>query len=134
MGREGLVESQNKLTVRAYMAAFEKGYRAAVLACLTDDVVWDLPGAFHLEGKEAFEQEVRNIEFEGDPRIDVTRLTEEDDVVIAEGTVRTRARGGEVVNLAYCDVFEMRGGKIRRLVSYLVQVDEETLERLSGAS
>jgi ketosteroid isomerase-like protein len=54
--------------------------------------------------------------------IDVTRLVEENDVVVAEGTVRANRTDGTAVNLVFCDVFEMRHGKIRRLVSYLMQV------------
>ena len=42
-------------------------------------------------------------------------------VVVAEGTVRTARTDGVVMTLAFCDVFEMRGGKIRRLVSYLME-------------
>jgi uncharacterized protein len=114
--------SGNKKTVEAYMAAFEKGDREEVLSCLTDDVVWDLPGAFHLEGKEAFANEIRNDAFQGDPAIAVVRMTEENGVVVAEGTVRTQKKSGGFMNLAYCDVFEMREGKIRRLISYVVEV------------
>ena len=51
----------------------------------------------------------------------MTRLTEENEVVVAEGTVRTARTDGVVMTLAFCDVFEMRGGKIRRLVSYLME-------------
>ena len=68
-----------------------------------------------------FEGEIRNDAFLGDPAITVTRMTEEKDVVVAEGSVRTQKKSGEFVNLAYCDVFEMRGGKIKRLISYLAE-------------
>jgi ketosteroid isomerase-like protein len=43
-----------------------------------------------------------------------------EDVVVAEGVVRTQRKDGVTLILAFCDVFEMRGGKIRRLVSYLM--------------
>jgi uncharacterized protein len=114
--------SENKKTIEAYMAAFQKGDRQKVLSCLTDDVEWIVPGAFHLEGKNAFEGEIRNDAFQGDPEITVARMTEEQNVVVAEGSVRTRKKSGEYMNLAYCDVFEMRSGKIRKLVSYLMEV------------
>ena len=114
--------SENKRAVAAYMAAFEKGDRPGVLACLTEDVVWELPGAFRLEGKEAFAKEIRNDAFQGDPEITVARLTEDGGVVIAEGRVRTQKKTGEWLRLAYCDVFEMRGGKIAKLTSYLMEV------------
>lgn len=42
-------------------------------------------------------------------------------MVVAEGTVRTQRKDGPFVNLAFCDVFEMQSGKIRRVVSYLME-------------
>jgi uncharacterized protein len=114
--------SENKNTVKTYMAAFEKGDKAGVLSCLTDDIVWELPGAFYLEGKKAFEGEIRNDAFQGDPEIKVARMTEEENVVIVEGSVRAQKKDGEFINLAYCDVFEMRSEKIRKLTSYLMEV------------
>jgi len=35
--------------------------------------------------------------------------------------VRTSKEGGTFLNLVFCDVFDMRNGKIRRLVSYLME-------------
>jgi ketosteroid isomerase-like protein len=113
--------SPNKQTVERYMEAFGRTDHAAVLACLTDDVEWVIPGAFHLEGKAAFDAEIENDAFVGSPTITVTRLTEENDVVVAEGRVRAMRRDGGLLHLAFCDVFEMRGAKIRRLTSYLME-------------
>jgi ketosteroid isomerase-like protein len=114
--------SPNNRVVEKYLDGFRKGDHEQVLSCLTDDVVWDLPGAFHLVGKEAFDKEIENPAFQGRPRITITRTTEENDVVVAEGTVRTQKKTGEFLNLAFADVFEMRGGKISRLISYLMEV------------
>lgn len=49
-------------------------------------------------------------------------MTEADDVVVAEGSVRTQRKGGAVLTLAFCDIFEMQNGRIRRLTSYLMDV------------
>jgi ketosteroid isomerase-like protein len=115
--------SENKKTVTAYMAAYRVFDHAGVLACLTDDIEWVLPGAFVKRGKDEFDKEIEGDGcFEGKPDIKVSRLTEEGDVVVAEGTVLTHLKGGKTVNLAFCDVFEMRGGKIRKLTSYLVEI------------
>jgi ketosteroid isomerase-like protein len=43
--------SPNKQTVQAYMEAFTRTDHPAILACLTDDVEWVIPGAFRLTGK-----------------------------------------------------------------------------------
>ena len=114
--------SPNKTTVTNYMDAFRASDHARVLSCLTEDVEWEIPGAFSVRGKDAFDTHIEDEGFVGRPGIVVTRMTEEADVVVAEGTVRTQRRDGAVLDLAFCDVFEMRDGKIRRLVSYLMPV------------
>jgi uncharacterized protein len=116
--------SQNKQTVQRYMDAFNKSDHAAILSCLTDDVEWVLPGVFNLKGKDAFDKEIGNPAFVGSPVIKVARLTGEGDIVVAEGTVRTQKKDGPVLNLVFCDVFEMRDGKIKKLISYLMEVKE----------
>jgi hypothetical protein len=42
-------------------------------------------------------------------------------VVVAEGTVQAQRREGGLLNLRYCDVFVMGAGKIRRLISYIME-------------
>ena len=107
--------------VQEYLEAFRRSDHARVLACLTDDVEWQIPGVFHVRGKEAFDREIENEAFVGSPLITLTRLTEENDVVVAEGTVQAQKRKGGLLNLRYCDVFVMRAGKIRQLISYIME-------------
>jgi len=114
--------SQNKITVEKYMEAYAQLNHPAVLSCLTEDVEWILPGVFQLQGKEAFDKEIENGAFEGKPTIRVSRMIEENDVVVAEGTVQCRIKDGALLNLVFVDVFEMRDAKIRRLISYLMEV------------
>jgi ketosteroid isomerase-like protein len=89
-----------------------------------DDVEWEIPGAFHVRGKDAFDTPIEDEGFVGSPAIAVTRLMEDDDVVVAEGSVRTQRKDGAVLHLAFCDVFEMQARRIRRLTSYLLQQRE----------
>lgn len=104
------------------MDGFRTSNHELVLSCLTDDIEWELPGAFHLIGKEAFDKEIENDAFVGRPAITVTRMTEENDVVVAEGSVRAQRKAGGFLTAVFCDVFVMQRGKIRRLISYLVEV------------
>jgi ketosteroid isomerase-like protein len=114
--------TENKRTVEKYMDGFRKSDHGQILSCLTDDIEWEMPGAFHLVGKQAFDQEIENEAFVGSPAITVTRMTEENDVVVAEGSVRTERKTGGFLSAVFCDVFVMRGGKIRRLISYFMEV------------
>jgi ketosteroid isomerase-like protein len=111
--------SPNKRTVDAYMDGFRNTDRPRILSCLTEDVQWEIPGMFRIQGKPAFDQHIVDDGFVGRPAITVTRMVEEDDIVVAEGAVRTERTDGTIVNLAFCDVFEMRTGLIRKLTSYL---------------
>jgi ketosteroid isomerase-like protein len=118
--------TQNKTTVMKYIDGFNKSDHSQILSCLTDDVVWDMPGFFHLVGKSAFDKEIENPAFVGSPTVQVTRLTEENNVVAAEGTVRCARRDGGMLDAVFCDVFEMKDGKIRHLISYLNEIKEGT--------
>jgi ketosteroid isomerase-like protein len=112
----------NQKTVERYLDGFRKGDHEQILSCLTEDVIWDLPGAFHLVGKQQFDSEIENPAFQGHPDIAVSRTTEENDVVIVEGSVRAQKADGGFLNLAFVDVFEMRNGEICRLISYLMEI------------
>jgi hypothetical protein len=46
---------------------------------------------------------------------------------IKEGSVRTERTDGAMLNLVFCDVFELRDAKIRRLVSYLMEIRHPNL-------
>ncbi len=112
--------STNKKTVQRYMDAYEKLNHPQILDCLTDDVEWIIPGFIHRKGKADFDKEIENDQNDGGPEIKIARLTEENDVVIAEGAVKQKTKDGNTVSLAFCDVFEMENTKIKKLISYLV--------------
>ena len=111
--------TENKRTIEQYLAGFRVTDHALILSCLTDDVEWEIPGMLHSRGKAAFDQEIENDAFVGQPDIVVTRMIEEGDVVVAEGSVRTHKREGGELRLRFCDVFVMEAGKIKHLTSYL---------------
>ena len=113
--------TQNKRTIELYMDGFRKTDRAQILSCLTDDVEWAIPGMFQVQGKSSFSKHIVDEGFVGQPVITVSRLLEAGDVVVAEGSVRAPKEDGTFLNLVFCDVFDMRNGKIRRLISYLME-------------
>jgi ketosteroid isomerase-like protein len=114
--------TENRRTVHEYMEGFRRSDHARILSCLKEDVEWEIPGMFHIRGKEAFDREIENEAFVGSPDITITRTTEENDIVITEGLVRARKKDGDFLNLRFCDVFVMQAGKIRQLISYLMEV------------
>jgi len=112
--------SSHKTVVEAYFDGFRRSDHQQILACLTDDVAWDLPGFTHLRGKDAFDREIENDEFVGSPTLTVDRLVEEGDTVVATGHGETTHKREGPQRFAFCDVFTFTGGRISRVESYLV--------------
>ena len=122
--------TENKKTVSRYMDGFIAIDHKMILDCLADDVVWYMPGFFLLSGKEAFDKEIENDYFEGKPIIDISRMTEENNVVVAEGSVRCKIRNGGMLDALFCDVFEMERGKIKKLTTYQMNKEIKPIAEL----
>jgi ketosteroid isomerase-like protein len=112
--------TQNKETVNEYIAAFRVSDHERILACLSDDIVWEMPGIYQHVGKKAFDKEIENENFVGSPIIHIVKLIEENNIVIAEGSVQGSMKNGGLLDAVFCDVFEMENGKIKKLTSYLM--------------
>lgn len=109
--------SPNKKIIEAYMACTD---RSKVAPLLSDDVEWvewadGVPASgVRTRGKAAFIQNFGDDEL----RTQITRMTEENNVVVAEGTVRVHKKEGKIVTVQFCDIFELQNGKVKRLSSF----------------
>lgn len=105
------------------MASMSRMDRPAVLSCLTDDVEWSIVTAGErMRGKEEFERNIGDPATMGDVRIEIARMTEENEVVVAEGTVHVSPKQGDPATYQFCDVFELEGAKVKRLTTFTAQV------------
>jgi uncharacterized protein len=116
--------SPRKQLVERYCDGFRTRDHASILGGLTDDVVWDLPGYAHLEGKPAFDGEIANPAFTGHPTLHVDRLVEEGATVVAIGSGRAAMTGSGDHHFGFCDVFTFRGDLIARVESYVVALND----------
>lgn len=113
-----------KETVQHYMDGSRKSDHQQILSCLTEDVVWNIPGHTVLEGLGAFDAEIENDAFEGQPVIQVSRMVEEHNIVVAEGRVQSKMKNGNLLDAVFCDVFEFEHEKIKKLTSYLMPLQK----------
>src|SRR5215218_11132800 len=97
--------SRNTTTVERYLHGFRRSDHAQILSCLTDDIEWTVFGAFHLTGKEAYDAAIEGPGWVGPPRLEVVRMVEQDDVVMAELTGEAPRETGEVLRTSMADVF-----------------------------
>jgi len=112
--------SKNKEIVMRYMEGFNATDHEKILSCLSNDVIWEMPGVYYHTGKAAFDEEIENDAFVGSPTIKIVRLVEEADVVIAEGTVQSKRKDGGLLDAVFCDVFILENGLIKKLTSYFM--------------
>ena len=117
--------SQNITTVNAYLDGFRRNDHEQILSCLTDDIKWTVFGAFQLSGKDAYDKAIDGVpEFIDPPELQVARMVEQGDVVMAEltGTAK-RAAGGEM-RMSMAEVFVMREGKIAERRAWVIPLRE----------
>ena len=105
------------------MEGFRESDHQKILSCLTEDIIWEMPGVYKHIGKEEFDKEIENENFTGKPRIHIKRLVEENNIVIAEGSVQGEMVNGNKLDAVFCDVFILENEKIKKLTSYLMTLN-----------
>lgn len=116
--------SSRKPVVQVNFDGFRQSDHQQILALLTDDVVWELPGFKRLVGKAAFDGEIENEAFVGRPHLDVSRLVEEGDTIVALGEGRGMLRAGGEFRFAFSTVFTFADDLIARVESYIVPLTQ----------
>ena len=115
--------SPNKKLIESYLTATDKSKLGSLLA---DDVEWIEWGegvpvtGVRTQGKAAFIQNFGDDEL----RCEIHRLTEEGNVVVAEGTVHVHKKDGRVLTVQFCDIFELEHGKVKRLNSFAALIKD----------
>ncbi|MGS2645028.1 nuclear transport factor 2 family protein [Streptosporangium sp. LJ11] len=118
-------QSTNKQTVERYIDGFNKSDHEQILSCLTDDIEWTVFGHYRITGKEAYDANVEGPDPVGvPPKVTITRMVEENDVVMAEMALEALQKDGTVMRAAMGEVFVMRDGLIRERRAYVVPLTE----------
>lgn len=71
-----------------------------------------------LKGKDAFDAEIENEDFEGNPALTIDRIIEEGDSVAVTDSGSVTKRGGERVQFKFSEMFTFSGDAISRLETY----------------
>lgn len=119
-------EETNKAVVTEFMEVFSGGDVEAILAFLTDDATWWVAGTIDgISGekdKAAFGEMLAGLSTlstTGAIALTPKALTAEGDRVAAETESYAELSNGRVYNNHYHFVFELSGGRIRRVKEYL---------------
>ena len=116
--------SPSKQLVQTYLDGFRTNDHDKILSCLTDDIEWTVYGHFNLTGKQAYDDAVEGPGFVGPPQLEVVRMVEEGDVVMAELLGWAPQAAGEPVRLSMAEVFVIRDGKIAERRAWVIPLTE----------
>ncbi len=113
-------ESANTQKVQRLNKGFEAGDQAAILACLADDIVWEVPPHFTARGKAEFSAQITSPQADGPPVIELRHFTAEADRVTVEGYVENKFVGGGVFKARFHNAYVLRDGLVVKMTSYVV--------------
>jgi uncharacterized protein len=116
--------SERKKIVTKYIDGFRRTDHGVILDCLTDDVVWVIHGYRTVRGKHAFDGEIENEPATSQPELDLDRLVEEDDVVVAVGHGRMTLRDGGPVPFVFTEVFSFTGDRVSRIETFHINLSD----------
>jgi uncharacterized protein (TIGR02246 family) len=108
----------NREVVAAVVQAFNDNDTEAILQHMTDDVEWYILGDSVMTGKE----NIRTF-FKSNPEIKVINCTQDHflvdgDVASVSGEVECHSPDGKIVNMYYCDIYELAGSKVKKMITY----------------
>jgi hypothetical protein len=86
--------------------------------------VWTVFGGFTLRGEEAYDAEIENPAFTGRPQLEVVRMVEEGDVIMAELRGEARFADGTPLRMSMAEVLVMRDALICERRAWVIQLKE----------
>jgi ketosteroid isomerase-like protein len=108
-----------KIVVEQWADCFARQDWKAMLGLFTDDVErWEVGSPRRTHGKVEFENEVLPGPEVARLGIRVEKMIEEGDTVVAEGLAHIFKKDGSTINVQFCDIFEFKGEKVRRITAY----------------
>lgn len=114
--------SSNRKVIESYFASKGTEY-GRLLADDVELVEWvdGVPATgVRTQGKAAFIENRGQREYP----VQITRMTEENNVVVAEGTARGPKKEGGSWTVQFCDIFELENGQVKRLSSFGAEVKD----------
>ncbi len=112
--------SPHKQLIDRYLDGFRTMDHQQILSCLTEDIEWTVFGHFHIRGKAAYDEQIDGDGFAGCPTLDVVRMIEEGDTVMAELTGSVARDDGTTMRMSMAEVFRFRDGLICERRAFVV--------------
>jgi|SRR5476651_2679290 len=112
----------NREVIEAITEAFNNNNDEAIVSHMTDDIEWHLLGSNVMTGKQTIADFFKN-----NPQIKVISCTQDHflvdgDQASVSGEIECQSTTGQVFNMYYCDIYELEDGKVKKMVTYGINI------------
>ena len=117
--------SPEKALLRDFISAFAHADVDAILAPMSDDIVWHLVGETVIEGKENVRELLESMKNVGTSDLVIESIITHDRDAAVNGVIRSNAGQSH----AFCDVVQFTSAasmKIKTMTSYSIEIQPET--------
>lgn len=113
------MESNKEILIKANKAIVN-GDNEGFLAFCTEDTQWKFVGDKILQGKEAVRQWMTE-NYTEPPKFNVSNIIEENNFVVALGTITSKDENGKTIHSLYSDVWRFHNSKMAELNAFVIE-------------
>lgn len=119
------MSESNKEIVKKVNASFEKNDLETFLSACAENVEWNMVGDRTTKGADNIREWMNSMGEMEPPKINLSNAIAEGETVAAYGDMTMKNDKGETVPYEFCDVYEFENGKIAKLTSYVVKIENK---------
>lgn len=118
-----MTEKENLL--RKINEAFANSDTEFIVANVTDDIRWNVIGDKVVEGKQAFREALKAMEFPVPLDLEIHKVITHGDAAAVNGVMKVPGTNGKGQAYAFCDIYQLSGfknPKIKSMTSYAIEI------------
>lgn len=112
----------NKEIIHEVTSAFVRADIETVLKYCHEDLVWTMFGYPPMHGKEPLRRSNNMENLKQPPDFNMLELIVEGDNVVSRGNMTMELKDGKTEFCEFCDIYRLKDGKIKELLSYVVDI------------
>lgn len=111
---------ETKEIIQKVTAAFDASDTEAILGYMADDVSWEMMGDQTISGKDDMRKFLAGMSDMKMVSSTKKHIIVDGDAAAVHGDVQYKGKDGQLMDMYYCDVYELENGKVEKMTSYIV--------------
>lgn len=109
--------------LREFNDAFATNDQDFILDNLSNDIEWNMVGGAKMKGKDEVRKELQQMGGVKMLDMETLHIICEDHFAAVDGRMRMLDQSGAEKSYAYCDVYEFEGPRIKKMTSYVKEIE-----------